>query len=176
MNGRLDNDWDKKGGQFTFFPGKAGTRKSETAPLFIPNKAATRTGRIRNAQSFCCRCFLPDLTGFTGLRRAGPGPDDTGYPSDSNRWKTGLRKGLLRPYLFSRQLSVFSLLPADDCQLPTISGGERGIIRASSPHLCEAALASLRRSNPSAPNLSNPRGFSYLSLLSSIVSLQFTAY
>jgi len=27
-----------------------------------------------------CRCFLPDLTGFTGVHRAGLNPDDTWVP------------------------------------------------------------------------------------------------
>lgn len=45
-----------------------------------PKKSATRAGRIHNAPVSRCRCFLPDLTGFTRTCRAGPNPSDTGYP------------------------------------------------------------------------------------------------
>jgi len=42
--------------------------------------------------SSCCRCFLPDLTGFTGVHRAGPDPDDTWVP---RLWKLVSRRGLV---------------------------------------------------------------------------------
>jgi len=48
------------------------------AQVIHRKKDATRTGRFRNARRARCRCFLPDLTGFTGLHRAGPDPGDTG--------------------------------------------------------------------------------------------------
>jgi len=42
--------------------------------------------------SSCCRCFLPDLTGFTGVRRAGPDPGDTLVPLQWKRvtWSQGI--------------------------------------------------------------------------------------
>jgi len=42
----------------------------------IPIKRADQllvTGFTATHGEHCCRCFLPDLTGFTSLRCAGPG-------------------------------------------------------------------------------------------------------
>ena len=45
----------------------------------------------------CCRCFLPDLTGFTGFHRAGLDPDDTLVPPE---WKLGLLRLHLNAFVF----------------------------------------------------------------------------
>ena len=37
-------------------------------------KRADRARQNRNARITCCRCFLPDLTGFTSIHRAEPDP------------------------------------------------------------------------------------------------------
>jgi len=174
-------------------------------PLAKDNKAATRTGRIHNAQGSCCRCFLPDLTGFTGLHRVGPSPGDTGYPYGLDRWKTGLREGLfglsaLTPSgppslrsgvqtgcadlsnptrlliplssVFNWQSSVYCLLMTVNCLLFLAEReglfGLSALTPSGPPSLRSGVQIRLRRI------CRTRRGFSYLSLLSSIVSLQFT--
>ena len=54
----------------------------------LNEKDAARTGRFRNARCIRCRCFLPDLTGFTGLHRAGPDPGDTWVRRHNRRRKS----------------------------------------------------------------------------------------
>jgi len=143
-------------------------------------ESATRTGRIRNARGSCCRCFLPDLTGFTGLRRAGPSPGDTWFPRDTPIGGK-LLEGVFGPPALSplsRQQSVSSRQLTDYCQLPTstISGEERRIIRACSPYPCGAVLALLRRSNRLRRFVEPTRLLIPLSTQSSAVSLQSPAY
>ena len=65
----------KSKSHFWFAPQATGRR-----PLADQTKSAARAGQVRNAPVSRCRCFLPDLTGFTRTSRAVPNPGDTGYP------------------------------------------------------------------------------------------------
>ncbi len=42
-------------------------------PLALPRSAGSSQAALRHPELTAYRCFLPDLTGFTGLRRVEPG-------------------------------------------------------------------------------------------------------
>ncbi len=65
----------KSKSHFWFVPQATGR-----TPWADQTKSAARAGHIRNAPVSRCRCFLPDLTGFTKTSRAVPNPGDTGRP------------------------------------------------------------------------------------------------
>ena len=101
-------------------------------PLVDQAISATRAGQIRNALVSRCRCFLPDLTGFTRTCRAGPSPGDTGYPQAKSMRKTVMIQLHSWTSGFSKQSeTTFWIAPKVEGRMLqdriNQTGGERGI-------------------------------------------------
>ncbi len=112
----------KSKSHFWFVPQATGR-----TPWADQTKSAARAGHIRNAPVSRCRCFLPDLTGFTKTSRAVPNPGDTGRPQVAGNNNSNGK--LIHPHITCAPPHGRGLRPRHGYRRPYQSnhGGERGI-------------------------------------------------